>query len=164
MWDGGQDRLGRQHQPIWPKIAEFCDTHAVDPELWIEAVFALWGDLSPPQPTVFLSPAYLSYYEQRRPLLIQQLELRLRGQWELFQTLVHIWDTSRKDTNKAIRAVLTNFSVQLMPLMRYLLAKTADQQDVVEVVEEAARIQTRSLRTLLSQTKWGALLPREWIV
>lgn len=162
-WDGGQDKRGHQHQPIWPKIAKFCDEHAVDPELWIEALFSSWGELEPPYPTMFLSPKYLEYYEQQKPLMLRQLEMRLRWQMDLFMTKVHIWDTTRADVNKSIRAVLTNMSVDLMPMMRYLLAQTAKQQDVVEVMEESARIQVRGLRGLLAQTKWGALLPKEWM-
>lgn len=54
-WDGGTDRSGRQHQPIWPKLAQLAYTNRVCPFDMIRAVFFRWSHQIPPTPRHIVS-------------------------------------------------------------------------------------------------------------
>ena len=64
QWDGGQDSFGRNHRPVWPKLAAFFTNNSVDPISYIRAAFAMRRGRTPPAPNTLTSGEMLTHYYQ----------------------------------------------------------------------------------------------------
>lgn len=61
-WDGGV-RNGRRHEPIWPKLAEYCDREQLDPLIMVRSFFATKKCIERPSPDMLMgSKVRAEYY------------------------------------------------------------------------------------------------------
>jgi hypothetical protein len=58
-WDGGEDRYGKRHQPIWPKLARHYLEAGADPATALQAAFRRWDGPEPPLPNKLLAAPVL---------------------------------------------------------------------------------------------------------
>ena len=124
-WDGGRDSFGRNHRPIWPRLADFFMQHQLDPIVYIQAAFALRRGRTPPAPNTLTHGDILSHYYQITAERSSEIAESWHRQREVVQT--EIWALKRlypAQTDRAIQvtAICDRHRVQAGPLLRYCMA------------------------------------------
>jgi hypothetical protein len=157
VWDGGRDAFGKNHRPIWPRLARFFVANGVDPATYIQAQFTYSAKM--PLPNQMMNQVALQRYARFK----EELPGKLRRQYtnavadvsNLAQSLVRAgWDEYR-----SLRYALTNgMSVTASPLCRLCLAALAEQQDIVQGFYDAALIEY-TFQQSDYDAAWGERIP-----
>jgi hypothetical protein len=122
-WDGGEDPHGAVHVPIWPRIAQICAVHQIEPRLFVEAQFAGRAAGEVPQPDALLRAEALERYHAH----VRGSEARLRLDWRAESGHFLRKATTREYTlgetrDEAAAYVLADPDSNLSALFRYCLA------------------------------------------
>jgi hypothetical protein len=165
--DGGRDRSGRKHRPVWPKLAEFFTKHSIEPELMITTGFEAWPGSSPPCPTpqFFMGDLCMKQYTQNVGSFVKRLKIQFESNYESLQTrvvLVRPVLSKRGLTDVDIlrNALQDHVAVEGGALFRYCMATRLNIDDVAENYFPAA-LQEYLLRRPQYDQAWGVTIPEE---
>jgi hypothetical protein len=162
-WDGGR-AMGRQHQPVWPGLAQKLSAAGItNAKAYMEWVFRHQKHSQPPWPNAIASDRLLTAYRETNVEAENELDLTiaLNGQRHVFETKVSIaldapyaisW--TRQEVE---RYVLLDLNTELSSLFRYLVAKRLELDDVMEMFQAAAKAQFRRSPDAYRKT-WASLL------
>ena len=156
-WDGGVDSFGRNHRPVWPRLATFFTQHQIDPIVYIQAAFALRRGRTPPAPNTLMHGDLLSHYYQvtaERRTAVSEAWLRNRKAIEN-----EIWALKRFYPNhpeSAVRvtAICDTHRIEAGPLLRYCMAV---EFGLMELAGDFLR--PAAVEYLCNRVGYDALLP-----
>lgn len=136
-WDGGVDRNGRRHRPVWPKLAAALSSRGVGLVSFVEAQFG--PDRPIPEPNMLLGDAAFDRaveYERSAPRAAAD---RRRAQEAAVRAAVpremRLYGLGVED---AARAVLRGPNLDATPLFRHCFAAAAGATDMLPESREAA--------------------------
>lgn len=136
-WDGGVDRNGRRHRPIWPKLAAAVAARGVGLLSFVEAQF---GPMRPiPEPNMLLGDAAFdraAEYVAGAPK--DAADLRRAQEAQVLAAVPRAGRLYGLDTEDAARAVLRDPSLDATPLFRHCFAAAAGAVDMLPESREAA--------------------------
>src|SRR5688572_8189561 len=64
QYDGGISKEGKHYKPAWPKLAEFCWTNNLIPEVLVDAVFHFSSSQYPPTPNQAKGEKAIQLYQK----------------------------------------------------------------------------------------------------
>ena len=139
QWDGGKDRHGRKHRPIWPRIARMLITYDIDdPERFVLAQFDAHVDKRI-YPTMLLTQDAIEIYHKYAETADDILLSELQRENDLF---IQLTSACSNDTPESRwRAVLSDLSNDISPLLRYVIAVSSNLEDVAAKLRSAAVMQ-----------------------
>jgi len=162
-WDGGKDRWGKNHKPVWPKIAKHIVQIQANPIDYLKAQFNYASPGRQPAPNTLTHDNAVKKYDQYMVNIDEKLKRKLELDVESVKnraTLVQHglgWDFTR-----ALRdALLTHGTVYASPLARYCLATEYEFKDI------AARYYNQALVQYVFQKKfydaaWAGVIPPDF--
>jgi hypothetical protein len=159
-WDGGYDGQNN-HKPVWPKIAQFCLDHQVDP---VEFIAAQFDNPDPgrelPTPNRLYRDAALGRYRQRVRAGANDLALALYLQRQHFESAVAlVVEIDDLPEPGAIAEVLRDSKAQLSGLFRHGMAALVGLTAIAGQFHDAALLQYVFRRDAYDHA-WGPLIPR----
>jgi hypothetical protein len=123
QWDGGRDRWGANHRPIWPRLASHFMQHSIDPAIFLHVQFAETIGRASPTPNMFFSHEasvrYTSYLQRAIEELVQAKE---RSAGLISRRLRQIEASRGTPEQKILTVVMDEHTVQACPLFRYCFA------------------------------------------
>jgi hypothetical protein len=142
-WDGGQDRHGRNHKSVWPRLARFFVERSIEPLRYMKAQFWHSSSGRKPLPNAMMSEAALDVYERYKKQIEGDLERWLR--WEIGSVrseMQPVQDGLGWAYIEALRWALTNErTVKASPLVRYCLAVEYGLDDIAGLYHDYALFQ-----------------------
>ena len=159
-WDGGPDRFGRVHRPLWEDVARSCLEGGIDPATLIEAVF---DEVDPdlPRPDDLLDVAARRrldrYLAEAGELEWVDWSVRLR---HLDTEAGYLEITRDVPFEEAARIVLSDPARGLSGLFRYCVAVQTGQHELVERYVRPALVRY-VLARLAYDRGWGDKIPAE---
>jgi hypothetical protein len=142
-WDGGQDRHGRNHQPIWPRLSKFFVEHGIEPMGYMKAQFWQASSGRKPLPNAMMSAAAQATYDRYRKQIEGDIARRLR--WEIGSVrseMLPIQEGLGWTYIRALRWALNNErTVKASPLVRYCLAVEYGLDDIAGLFHDYALFQ-----------------------
>lgn len=159
-WDGGVDSYGKNHKPIWPKIAHKLRQNNIDPSAAVRAAFADWKGGDPPRPTVLLSETVLQSALEAMEVRRQRLRADLPLMLQAFEQGRMSFDLlcGSKNELAIARAVLRDPAVPLSCVFRYCLAAALGFDDLASLFEAGAVSETAFLAEDYIAA-WGDFIP-----
>lgn len=164
-WDGGEDRFGTQHQPVWPRIARFMLQHRVHPLYFIRAQF--WSTKPGrrmPMPNQFYNDQALENYHRflatRTPEALRAIaESEKRAVYGVATPFV---ETLGWDWKKAIRYALGDLAaIGVSALTRFCVAAQTELPDVAERCRDRALLQYLWESDVYNAV-WGDQIPEDF--
>lgn len=142
-WDGGQDRHGRNHKSVWPKLARFMVENGFEPLAYMKAMFYQAKSGRKPLPDQMMSAAAVADYQRYLKQIRGDLEHRLR--WEIGSVrseMLPMQEGLQWPYIRALRWALTNDrTVKASPLTRYCLAVEYGLDDIAASYHDRALYQ-----------------------
>lgn len=142
-WDGGKDRWGKNHRPVWPRLAKHILRLQADPMAYLKAQFNYATPGRSPAPNTLMSDRavarYHNYIADAKELLARDLRFDVKSVKTRAKLLEHglNWDFA-----KAMRdALQTHGSVYASALARYCMAVEYEFEDLAQVFYDEALIQ-----------------------
>lgn len=164
-WDGGQDSAGRQHRPVWARLAAFCQRAEVDLANYLYACFR-WSFHHPPSPYQLMTEAFLARYHAQGGdrLAVTDLTVALRTQHQVYASAVAL-RSARLERGwtmlQVIHDVLLDRDLEMSALYRYCVAATdwhPEHRAILEEFEDEARAQYERQPAVYLRA-WGSFLP-----
>jgi len=131
-WDGGTDRNGTRHRPIWPKIAAHLARLGVTPEAAVRTIFrsTAYGN-SPPLPNALLSQDLAGRVTERSAKDHRQALARVAAEKVAVECrLARLQQTTSKSPREIYRQVILDPGLSVGPLVRLCLARQSGQHDL----------------------------------
>jgi hypothetical protein len=159
-WDGGRDASGRDHKPLWPRVADFVIRNEVtDPAAFVRAQFPP-GLTRPPYPNLLTTAQALLNYREFRPRLVEGLRLALASQAHEFRRKAASACTLYGRSRRALEHVLGDANAGLSALFRFAVARREGLEDECRVWLPLARAQYLSAPSDYDEV-WGDVIPEE---
>lgn len=158
-WDGGTDAMGRNHKPVWPKIAAFVAEHKLDPNRLIRTAFLGAAHGKPPQPNMLYGVKALEAYHNGSGVA-EDIDAIYRAQAGEFTEQVDRLTDKGMPTASAVRQVLRDRTLGLSALFRYTAAANVGFADIAREFQNAAQLQYLLNRTSID-AGWGVDIPEE---
>lgn len=156
QWDGGKDRWGANHRPIWPQIAAHCLRHKVDPVIYLHVQFSETVGRPSPTPNQLLAENALNRYQTyltRSDELLSGDKARSAG--HLQRRLLQLEPARGTPEQKLLTALMDEKIVQSCPLFRYCIG-FAQRLEAVTSRYHAAALQQYVFQHDLYDRAWGA--------
>lgn len=142
-WDGGTDKWGKKHRPVWPRLAKHILKIQASPVAYLKAQFNFASPGRPPAPNTLMNDRavarYNNYISDVNELLTRDLKFDVRSVKTRATLLQHglKWDFAR-----AMRdALQTHESVYASGLTRYCMAMEYEFADLARAFYDEALIQ-----------------------
>jgi hypothetical protein len=158
-WDGGVDSYGRQHSPIWPRIAEFLRQRGIgNPVHFISANMSAGCPLPPELMTENAVKRYYDYEE----CLPGKIACRLNGDVGRFEFAVLetrlLYPELTSDREVCEHVLRNHVSPDLSMLFRYCKAVSEKMASVAEIYEDLALEEFQHCPELYRE-HWKNILP-----
>ncbi len=163
-WDGGRDDKGSSFTPVWPKIAQFCIQHDLEPEILVRALF--YRQANTPRPNQAHGPyaldTYIAYTQSRTKLdqksqIIYEFESQKA---RVVAETVRLKKYHRLEEQMAWRSVIASRDQPLSPLFRYCVCMNQKWHDMSVDYLDAARRQYKRDSKLYDEV-WGDWIPQQ---
>ena len=162
QWDGGIGSNGREHKPIWPKIAQFMIKHKLDPEkaIWLRFAFSSKKNTKPPWPNQIAADKYLELYEGEVELeSADDVAISFATEKQHCITRISVASAYHEGTTEQLwRSVLLDDTIPVSPLMRYCVAYSEGYRSICRVYEDKAIMQYLFASDAYDDT-WGSWIP-----
>ncbi len=155
-WDGG-DTDGGTRQAIWPKAANLCLEHQLDPAILVRSAFMAAGDRLP-RPNALVGSGALERYRRLAVDVDSKLRDALAQQKEQLALGVMLRLAAGSDDRPAYASALVDPLAELSGLFRYCAAEAADLPEVAARYVRAATSQYLCLRAYYDRA-WGEDIP-----
>ena len=156
-WDGGTDKFGTRHKPIWPKIAKVLLQEAADPWMYMQAQFAAIGREI--RPNFLYGKAALRNWEQFKAGTAERVEQQLHNDREAVEAHLLPYTQHGMAFPRALALALGNTTTNSASrLYRYCLAVRNDLPAVAAFFYESALLQYLYQQEPYDAA-WGPLLP-----
>lgn len=155
QWDGGQDRWGRNHRPIWPRLADYFLQHSIDPHIYLYVQFAETIGKNSPSPNTLMSADSLLRYQAYMHRAEETLrEDKARSALHVDRRLRQLEDQRGTDAQKILTVIMDETAVSACALFRYCFASRFD------IAKAMARYFSPALRQYIFQPElydnaWG---------
>lgn len=142
-WDGGEDRWGAVHKPVWTRLARFFVAEQIDPIVYINLQFTAALGREPPRPNMLTGPDAMQRYRRFMQNAVEEFTRSFKSQALSLETMltelrIHTWMT---DEQRMTIALMDERLVQATPLFRYGLAKMANLSRVLAYYHDQALYQ-----------------------
>jgi hypothetical protein len=143
QWDGGQDKYGRNHKPIWPKVARFLVARGYEPLDYMRVQFFRAPPGRVPQPNQLTSDAAVELYQTHLQKPRRNLLTTLQWEIESVRSEMLPWQQGLNwSFTQAMEWALRNeATVKASPLVRYCLAVEYGLNDIAELYHDRALVQ-----------------------
>lgn len=145
-WDGVEDSRGIKRGEVWPGLAAFALANNLDQSHWVQTLFSMAyaldhvpGPLDLKRQTVL--SALASSADRRYGDLVHRLKSEYRG---VLSRLHHARTFSALPTEKLYKTVLAHPELDASPVVRFLVARSADVSDVASAFRPRASLQYAS--------------------
>lgn len=141
-WDGGDDRWGKTHTAIWPKIARLVVHRQLDPFVFIQIQFAKSVGGNPPPPTFLMGELALQRYQDYTRFLPDMLKREFARQASQLQ--LRIKELAFHGLNElqcAATAIVDTCHVDATSLFRYCMAVGAGLEQIAARFRDEALYQ-----------------------
>lgn len=136
-WDGGVDRNGRRHRPVWPKLAAALVARGAELVSFVEAQFGTAAAI--PEPNMLLGDAAFDRaFEYARSAPREAAERRRSQEAAMLAAVPREMRLYGRGVEDAARAVLRDPGVEVTPLFRHCFAAAAGATDMLPESREAA--------------------------
>lgn len=157
QWDGGQDAYGRNHKPVWPRLAAFFTQHQIDPIAYIRAAFAMRRGRTPPAPNTLTHGDQLSHYYQ----VVAESRATIGEAWRRQREAIcnEIWALRRLYATQPERAIQVTalcdtHRIDASPLVRYCMSI---EFGLIELASDFLR--PAAIEYMCNRAAYDALLP-----
>lgn len=143
QWDGGADRTGAVHRPVWPVAADFMLTQGYDPISYIHAMFVNRRGQHDPTPTHIRTPAVEEAYRH----YLQHVQEDLTSAWDRACTAVagrvNMLRASYPDETDAriYATAVSDSQLDLSPLYRFCASSMLQDPALVAHYHDNALVQ-----------------------
>lgn len=121
-WDGGVDKYGKRHKPIWPKIAKLVLSNHLDPLAFVRAQFS-GRTHNPPRPTELLNAKALDRAGRAKACDTQDFTVFFRSQINTYCVeVIRLNELMEWPKELIWLTVLKDESLSLSSLFRYCQA------------------------------------------
>lgn len=143
QWDGGQDSYGRNHRPIWPKIARFFVARGYEPMDYIRVQFFRAAAGRIPQPNQLISNTAVEIYQEHLQGPPKNLQATLAWEIESVKSeMLPYQQALNWSFTQALEWALRNeATVKASPLVRYCLAFEYGLNNIAELFYDRALVQ-----------------------
>lgn len=165
-WDGGVDKRGAEHKPIWPKLAKFMIKNGLTPETCVRMRFAFRGETSGKAvlPNQIALEKYVDRYrgDSHNNGRTQQELQSLASETSCFQTHTQLTiEDEGKTAEDAWRSVLSDETLSLSPLFRHCVAANESLDNIAKYYHAQAVTQYLCAPTEYNEV-WGKLIPDDF--
>jgi hypothetical protein len=159
-WDGGQDKNGRLHKPVWPKLAKHIVNLGADPAQYIQAQFNNARKDRLPLPNQLMSPRAVSCWERHTRDAPKALADRLeREMAAIFGSTRTLCDSLKWPLTRALRYSLLDVKgVAASVFVRYCCAVETGYDDIADTFRERAVVDYVFQRSLYDRV-WSENIP-----
>lgn len=160
--DGGIDAAGKNHKPVWPKLATFVTKASVNPMLFVRAQFYL--NMRPPMsPNMIMNDVaisryrdYLSYEKDFQSLKVAK-DCQIRAAHDAIELNKKIYGPNSIDV---YRDIILDPNISISALFRYMLAlECGDQKLAKQWFDEAYKQYIYNKQGY--DSVWNDLIPKE---
>lgn len=161
-YDGGRDRYGRKHTPVWPKIAKLILDREMNLDNFIAATFRSWEGQTHPAATYFLSEGAIQRYEDFKGAdprgRVDVLARELKVSTEVLLTKIEMEKVGGRDEAEAQASAILDPFAQVSPLFRLCAAVIGGHNRLVPLLLNDALTQYLGNRTAYDEA-WDSFIP-----
>lgn len=135
-WDGGYDKYGKCYKPVWPKILNFLkEKNCSD---YIGFFIANFREKKKVYPSQLYNNNAWKIYERFRRSMEHEIKNQYKAELETFKSANKYWANLSNDESVIERLAISDSTISLSPLFRYILAKSYGFKDLEKRYEHAA--------------------------
>lgn len=158
LYDGGKDRYGRNHRPLWPKLVAKLKEHDIDITHYLETVMEK-HHINRPQDTVL--PEYIREYVETLKNYNgtrQSMDIEERFLMDLCRRKMHDY---KLEFTEAVRWILNDLTIDASPLAKYLFGLKYHAGDSIDRWFKDAYREYRRLK--IAYDRWYSdRIPEDW--
>ncbi|MBR0192814.1 MAG: hypothetical protein IJQ31_12210 [Thermoguttaceae bacterium] len=158
LYDGGKDRSGRNHRPLWPKLVAKLKEHDIDITHYLETVMEK-HHIDRPQETVL--PEYIrEYVETLKNYSGIRKSMEIEERFLIDKARMRMHDYKLEFTDAAKR-ILGDLTIDASPLAKYLFGLKFHAGDSIDRWFKDAYRQYRSKK--IAYDRWYSdRIPEDW--